>query len=99
MRFSTLLPMKAFEPRTPVRRFGTKRLSCNSSFFKTWNPSMAYWLGFLFADGNVYHRSATVSVVSMGLKCIDYEHVAKFQNALQSTYKLGLHKENTQSCK
>eukprot|EP01084_Bolivina_argentea_P084281 152456_1 len=60
---------------------------------------MAYWLGFLFADGNVCHRSATASVVSMGLKCIDYEHVAKFQNALQSTYKLGLHKANAQSCK
>eukprot|EP01084_Bolivina_argentea_P084282 152457_1 len=58
---------------------------------------MAYWLGFLFADGNVC-QSGSIDVISIKLKCTDYEHVAKFQNAMQSTYKLGLYKTNMNTC-
>eukprot|EP01084_Bolivina_argentea_P312305 540680_1 len=72
--------------------------SCNSNFFKSWNPAMAYWLGFLFADGNVY-KTARISRIQLALKCIDYEHISKYKTALESTYKLGLYKTNFGTCK
>eukprot|EP01083_Nonionella_stella_P122444 368380_1 len=60
---------------------------------------MAYWLGFLFADGNI-NDSRAHYVVQLHLKCIDYSHVEKFKKALQSTYRLALHKngETSESC-
>eukprot|EP01083_Nonionella_stella_P091620 256217_1 len=68
--------------------------SSNSSFFKSWSPCMAYWLGFLFADGNVYKSSNSnhSHTVGLGLKCTDHSHVEKYQHALQSTYHLGLYR-------
>eukprot|EP01083_Nonionella_stella_P023938 66215_1 len=57
---------------------------------------MAYWLGFLFADGNVNDKNANY-VVQLHLKCIDYLHVEKYKKSLQSTYHLGLYK-NGNSC-
>eukprot|EP01083_Nonionella_stella_P179257 635890_1 len=73
--------------------------SSDSSFFKSWNPCMAYWLGFLFADGNI-NDSRAHYVVQLHLKCIDYSHVEKFKKALESTYRLALHKngETSKSC-
>eukprot|EP01083_Nonionella_stella_P269667 912659_1 len=70
--------------------------SSNSSFFKSWNPCMAYWLGFLFADGNI-NDSQTNYVVQLQLKCIDYSHVEKYKKALQSTYHLALYTNNISS--
>eukprot|EP01084_Bolivina_argentea_P033090 61235_1 len=75
----------------------TRTCTCNSHFFKLWNPTMAYWLGFLFADGNVYKQRAIYSV-QLNLKCIDYSHVEKYKIALKSTYSLGLYK-NHENCK
>eukprot|EP01084_Bolivina_argentea_P312304 540679_1 len=59
---------------------------------------MAYWLGFLFADGNVHKQPTSIWRVRLGLKCIDYGHVEKFKTALQSTYKLSLYKTNFGTC-
>eukprot|EP01084_Bolivina_argentea_P312303 540678_1 len=73
--------------------------SCNSNFFKSWNPAMAYWLGFLFADGNVCKKKSKTYCVQLELKCTDYGHVSKYKTALQSTYKLGLYKTNFRSCR
>ena len=53
---------------------------------------MAYWLGMLFADGNVfplYSKSSQTYKISLGLKCSDYHHVLKFKSAVQSSYPLG----------
>eukprot|EP01084_Bolivina_argentea_P015211 28435_1 len=81
------------------RKISSQNFStCNSNFFNTWNPTMAYWLGFLFADGNVY-KAATISNIQLGLKCIDYGHVAKYKTALQSTYTLALYKTNFGTCR
>eukprot|EP01084_Bolivina_argentea_P027516 51144_1 len=56
---------------------------------------MAYWLGFLFADGNV-HQRPTIYCIQLALTCSDYGHVAKYKAALQSTYKLGLYKRTNE---
>ena len=73
--------------------------SCNELFFRSWNPSMAYWLGFMFADGNVHKpKRGKRYNVSIQLKCTDYDHLQKFKHALGSTYHLGLYKTNMQTC-
>lgn len=56
---------------------------------------MAYWLGFLFADGNVYKSSRkykTKHQITLSLKCADHDHVLKFKDALNSTYAVGVMK-------
>eukprot|EP01083_Nonionella_stella_P072087 194134_1 len=60
---------------------------------------MAYWLGFLFADGNVHEGPGTNYTVALGLKCTDHSHVEKYQLALQSTYHLGLYRNGNQHCR
>eukprot|EP01084_Bolivina_argentea_P016220 30367_1 len=52
---------------------------------------MAYWLGFLFADGCVSDTKSPYRIL-LYLKCSDYSHVEKYKKALQSTYHLGLSK-------
>eukprot|EP01084_Bolivina_argentea_P072460 131570_1 len=58
---------------------------------------MAYWLGFLFADGCVWKRGSNYSI-TLALKCTDHSHIEKYKNALQSSYKLGLWKTNNPCC-
>lgn len=65
--------------------------SCNDSFFSEWSPSMTYWLGFLYADGNVCHYRVGYTI-SISLQCADHSHVRRFRDAVQSTYHLGLNK-------
>lgn len=50
---------------------------------------MAYWLGFLFADGCVHDSKGQVAIE---LRCTDHDQVQKFKTAMGSTYKLGLYK-------
>lgn len=44
----------------------------------------AYWLGFIYADGNVnYHKSTKVAyTLTIALKSTDYKHLEKFCNFL-----------------
>eukprot|EP01084_Bolivina_argentea_P256611 432095_1 len=57
---------------------------------------MAYWLGFLFADGSVQEMGSNYQI-ALKLKCIDHSHVEKYKNALMSGYHLGLCK-NKENC-
>lgn len=41
----------------------------------------AYWLGFLYADGNVSDRNNSIE---LGLKESDYEHIEKFKSFLKT---------------
>eukprot|EP01084_Bolivina_argentea_P230574 388978_1 len=59
---------------------------------------MAYWLGFLFADGCVYGVGSTARI-NLNLKCTDYSHVEKFKEALQSSYRLALYTTNSSNCR
>ena len=53
---------------------------------------MAYWTGFLFADGNVHEQREGKYTIRLKLKCIDFEHVQKYKTALESTYALNVYK-------
>ena len=70
---------------------GLNKKSCNDSFFSEWSPSMAYWLGFMYADGNVaYQKSNNSYSVQLKLACFDYDHIDKFRTEIQSNFHLGM---------
>ena len=91
--YSTPLIAKEFNTtRTSIRRAlrkqGIKILSLSeihhlrypkdSNFFKEINtPQKAYWLGFLYADGNVSNDE-----ISLALQISDESHIKKFQQAI-----------------
>ncbi len=71
-------------PKNSLRRKG--RYNLDFSYFKEINThAKAYWLGFLFADGNI--RKFTTK-----LKLKDKEPVAQFKEAIQSEHKLSYSK-------
>ena len=74
--------------RRILRQQGVKLLSSteiprlrypkNSDFFEIIDtPQKAYWLGFLYADGNI-----TKNEIYLGLQISDEEHIKKFQKAI-----------------
>lgn len=48
--------------------------------FTTMSPEVAYWIGFLLADGNVHHdkRTGRAGRISLALSPIDEAHVLRF---------------------
>lgn len=63
------------------------RCELDESAFDVITPESAYWAGFLFADGCLFHRSGSPSL-TLRLSAIDAAHVSKFQKFLKSTHKL-----------
>lgn len=58
-----------------------KKHRCDSNFFNCINTEeKAYWLGFLYADGNVATKTNTVLISSK-----DREHIEKFLLTIKST--------------
>lgn len=55
----------------------------NENFFSFWNPLMAYWLGFLCADGGTIRNALTIS-----LKESDKNHLDKFIEDVESDYNV-----------
>lgn len=47
------------------------------------NHTKAYWLGFIYADGNLYN-----SALQIGLNNIDKDHLVKFQQDIKSNHPL-----------
>lgn len=52
----------------------------NTVFDEIDNEEKAYWLGFLYADGNVATKT---NVITLSLKKDDYEHLKKFKDFLK----------------
>jgi hypothetical protein len=61
----------------------------NISFFDTWSPIMAYWLGFLCADGCLYKN-----YLSIGLQPRDEGHLEKLRLALGSAHSFKKYKRS-----
>lgn len=73
------LKRQGVEFRTPAERNRLYELD-NTVFDSIDNEHAAYWLGFLFADGNTNGRSLNVA-----LKGSDYSHLVKLSSFLGST--------------
>lgn len=62
--------------------------SFDKTFFKKIDSAeKAYWLGFIYADGNVYKKGETY-VLQIALSKKDSEHVLKFRKSIKSNHKL-----------
>lgn len=67
------------------RGYAARRYRQDDSFFDVIDTEeKAYWLGFLFADGNVRSRSPNHGEIRLSLKISDREHVEKFKAAIKS---------------
>lgn len=63
---------------------GTRTYNFNEEYFENINSSeKAYWLGFLFADGNIYKNQLTLK-----LQQTDKNHLKKFKIALDSEHPI-----------
>lgn len=59
----------------------------NQTYFnKINNQTKAYWLGYLYADGNVYFGKSKEYRLSLPSK--DYEHLVQFNKCLDSEYPI-----------
>lgn len=57
----------------------------NTVFDSIDTEEKAYWLGFLYADGNVHN---TANIISLSLKISDIAHLEKFKTFLNATAKI-----------
>lgn len=70
----------------------SRKYVVNSMFFDDINTEeKAYWLGFIYADGYITSNKFGVS-----LKDIDFHHLEKLNDSLQSTYPIHIYKSNSE---
>jgi hypothetical protein len=64
-----------------------KRL-VNHEAFDVVTNDVAYWIGFLFADGCVFHKENGGLTIQLRLSEVDRGHVEKFRQFLRSTHAI-----------
>ena len=64
-----------------------RRYQLDESVFDSVTEESAYWIGFLMADGCVWHRNGT-SYLNLHLSSVDEAHVVKFRDFLKSTHPI-----------
>lgn len=68
--------------------YGRKH-SVNHVYFDTIDTEeKAYWLGFISADGYIYHKGEKPSGIGIRLAEKDKDHLEKFRNSLGSTHSV-----------
>ena len=66
-----------------------KKYQVNENYFeKIDNEEKAYWLGFLYADGNVRIHKGRSGILKLKLKQSDKQHIEKFNKCLNSNYPI-----------
>ena len=75
-----------------------KKISSDDTIFEKINTEeKAYWLGFLYADGNVYYKEERVTYrIELGLAEKDLNHLEKFKKFLNCTNEIK-YREKTKS--
>ena len=64
------------------------KYTCNESYFETIDKEeKAYWLGFIYADGNVHKKE---TAFRMMLHTRDTEHLLSFLNCIESNHTTNL---------
>lgn len=66
-----------------------KLYTWDTSFFKKIDShEKSYWLGFIYADGNIRIKDGTQGLFQIALASKDCGHVEKLRNSLKSTHKI-----------
>lgn len=70
--------------------YGSKRLKLpwDRDFFSRQTPEVAYWAGFILADGNVFVRSPKSTQLTLSASRIDSNHIAAFRKAIKSSHRI-----------
>lgn len=69
---------RKFQYETNINNVNGRVFSLNHNYFKTWCSDMAYILGFIYADGNVFRTQ-----LSIGLSKIDTNLLTEIKEKLQ----------------
>jgi hypothetical protein len=68
-------------------------IAFDSKYFEEINtPNKSYWLGFIFADGNVYNKT-----FKLKLATIDRPHIEAFKTEIKSQHNIYYENNNTAS--
>lgn len=71
----------------------------NHDFFENIDiEDKAYWLGFLFADGNLSNKERKQKSLTLALSVEDIEHLKKFANIFNRPVKIYKNKHNQKCC-
>lgn len=80
--------IKKYELTSTIGSQGARKHLFNERYFETIDTEeKAYWLGFIAADGCVYHSNNSWRL-QINLKGSDIGHLIKFQKAIGSDYKI-----------
>jgi len=72
-----------------IHEIANKKYQVNENYFeKIDNEEKAYWLGFLYADGNVRIHKGRSGILKLKLKQSDKQHIEKFNECLNSNYPI-----------
>lgn len=77
--------------RTPSQYL--RKYKLDETSFDELNPQSLYWIGFLLADGNLFHRNNEY-IIQIGLQESDYKHLEKFCQFLKTNKPLQYDKGN-----
>ena len=74
----------------PIRNRSNSRRTnqIKEDVFDTITEESAYWIGFILADGNVYHPPKRSKQLNIGLAEKDWEHLEKFKKFVGSDKQL-----------
>ncbi len=68
-------------------RGGHNRAQINEKFFQSWSPSMAYVLGFIFADGTIENVQKSSRTCYTAITSKDLSILEKIRSAMGSNHK------------
>ena len=78
----------------PMRDASASRRKCtlNEAAFDALTPESLYWIGFIFADGCVFRKTATCACLTVRLSETDIGHIEKLARFLGSSHKIGVYR-------
>ena len=79
------------------------RKALDESVFDVLTPDVAYWIGFLLADGNVSKRTSKVNkivsyYINLVLQIKDKKHIEKFHSFLKSGHRIRIRENGKNKC-
>lgn len=72
-----------------MKKIPNKKYHLNENYFNIINnEEKSYWLGFLYADGNVRMYKNRSGILTLKLAGLDKNHIKKFNKCIDSDYKI-----------
>lgn len=82
--------------RSEITLHGNKRYQADETSFDTLTPESLYWMGFLWADGCVYHSRSGAPELIVGLAPRDLAHLYALRSFLKSDRPIATRKHSVE---